>query len=79
MTLFDYCKEQLEKNPDIKKFEYNNKKYHKKEIDDLKSISGTFESEIYEDEFIDCDGTDENGIIYLKFRWLVCKIKKVGE
>ncbi len=80
MTLFDYCKEQLEKNPDIKKFEYNGKSYHKKEIDGLKVISGTFKNEIYEDGYYDYDGKDDDGKpIFIKFSWLVCKIKKVGE
>ena len=80
MTLFDYCKEQLEKNPDIKKFEYAGKKSCKKEIADLKTISGTFESEVYEDEYIDYDGLDDEGKpIYLKFKWLVCRITKVGD
>lgn len=79
MTLYDYCKEQFKKNLDIKVFEYDGEKYRRGELDSLKTISGTFESEIYEDEYIDYDGTDENGPIYLKFRWLVCKITKVGE
>lgn len=76
MTLYDYCKEQFKKNLDIKVFEYDGEKYRRGELDSLKTISGTFESEIYEDEYIDYDGTDENGPIYLKFRWLVCKIKR---
>ena len=79
MTLYDYCKEQLENISDIKYFEYDGKRYRDNELDSLKLIFGIFESELYEDEYLDYDGTDENGPIYLKFKWLVCKIKKVGE
>ena len=80
ITLYDYCKGQLKKNPDIKDFWYKNIKYRKNELDKLKTISGKFESEIYEDEYIDYDGRDDEGKpIYIRFRWLVCKIKKVGE
>jgi len=76
MTLYDYCKEQLENISDIKYFEYDGKRYRDNELDSLKLIFGIFESELYEDEYLDYDGTDENGPIYLKFRWLVCKIKR---
>lgn len=78
MTLYDYCIKQLEKTP-IKEFEYDGKTYRENELDSLKSISGTFESKVEDEEYIDYDGTDENGPIYLRFKWLVCKIKKVGE
>ena len=76
MTLYDYCKEQLENIPNIKDFEFDGKRYRENELDNLKSIFGIFESELYEDEYLDYDGTDENGPIYLKFRWIVCKIKR---
>lgn len=76
MTLYDYCKEQLENIPNIKDFEFDGKRYRENELDNLKSTFGIFESELYEDEYLDYDGADENGPIYLKFRWLVCKIKR---
>lgn len=79
MTLYDYCKKKIEKNPKIMDFEYNGKTYIKSELEDLKNITGTFKSEIYDEGYYDYDGTDENGPIYLRKQWLVCYIKKVGE
>jgi len=80
MTLLEYCKEQLEKNLKIMDFEYNRKTYIKSELDSLANITGTFESEIYDEGYYDYDGKDDEGKpIFIKFSWLVCKIKKVGE
>lgn len=79
MTLYDYCKEQLENIPNIKDFEFDGKRYRENELDNFKTISGIFESELYEEEYLDYDGADENGPIWLKKRWLVCYVKKVGE
>lgn len=78
-TLYYYCMEQLKKHPDIKEFEINKKGYRKEQLDMFKNEIGYFMSEIIKEEYIDYDGTDENGPIYLKKRWLVCKITKVGE
>ena len=79
-TLLDYCKEQLKKYPDIKEFEYKKKGYHKEQFnEDVFKTKGYFMSEAIKETYIDYDGTDENGPIYLKKRWLVCKVKKVGE
>lgn len=80
MTLYDYCKEQLEKNPKIMDFEYNRKTYIKSELDSLDNITGTFESEIYDEGYYDYDGLDDEGKpILIRFTWLVCKITKVGD
>ena len=80
MTLLDYCKEQLEKNPKIMDFEYNRKTYIKSELDSLVNITGTFESEIYDEGYYDYDGKDDEGKpTFIRFSWLVCRIKKVGE
>lgn len=79
MTLYDYCKEQLEKTPKIVDFIYGGKRFYKEEIEKMATESGTFESRIEDEKYIDYDGTDENGPIYLKKSWLVCRIKKVGE
>jgi len=78
-TLYDYCMEQLKKYPDIKEFEYKKKGYRKEQLDMFKNEKGYFMSEAIKETYIDYDGTDENGPIYLKKRWLVCKVKKVGE
>lgn len=79
-TLLDYCKEQLEKYPEIKEFEYKRKGYRKEQFnEDVFKTKGYFMSHIIKEEYIDYDGTDENGPIYLKKSWLVCKITKVGE
>ncbi len=80
MTLYDYCKEQLEKNPKIMDFEYNRKTYIKSELDSLDNITGTFESEIYDEGYYDYDGLDDEGKpIFIRFTWLVCRITKVGD
>ena len=80
MTLLDYCKEQLKKNPKIVDFEYNRKTYIKDELNSLVNITGQFESEIYDEGYYDYDGKDDEGKpIFIKFSWLVCKIKKVGD
>lgn len=78
-TLYDYGMEQLKKYPEIKEFEYKKKGYRKEQLDMFKKETGYFMSEIIKEEYLDYDGADENGPIWLKKRWLVCRIKKVGE
>lgn len=80
MTLYDYCKKQLEKTPKIVDFIYGGKRYYKSEIEKMANELGTFESRIEDEKYVDYDGVDDEGKpIYLRKKWLVCYVKKVGE